>query len=210
MSADAIAPSLDERIAAALTGTDAFTSNEASGVLEEAEAEFRSLERQADALDTVALSPSLTLTQAQAKRGEASDLRFRSDRLDAACSALRIRVADLREAEERVRAQAKREAAREARDKLAVEIADRYPALVRELTGLAKRIADCNVQCAAAGIPATAEAQGRGVPTNFMVDGSTLATISSASVPMPRSYGAAWGNVSDSVFGGVEYPGLKA
>lgn len=208
MSADAV-PALDERIAAALTGTDALTSTDASAVLEKAEAEFRSLERQADALDTEALSPSLTLAQAQAKRAEAGDLRFRSDRLDAACSALRIRVADLREAEERARRVAQQEAAREARDELAAEIADRYPALVRELTGLAKRIADCNAECEVAGIPATAEAQGRGVPANFMVSGGTLATIGSINLPLPRAYGSAWGT-GGSMFGGVEYPGLNA
>jgi hypothetical protein len=125
MSADTIALALDERIAAALTATDALTSTDTTAVLEEAEVDFRSLEREADALDTEALSPALTLAQAQAKRGEAGDLRFRSDRLDAACSALRIRVADLREGEERARQQAQQQAAREARDELAGEIADR-------------------------------------------------------------------------------------
>lgn len=209
MSADAV-PALDERIAAALTGTDALTSTEASAVLEEAEAEFRSLERQADAIDAEALSPSLTLAQAQAKRGEAGDLRFRSDRLDAACSALRIRVADLREAEECARRVAQQEAAREARDELAAEIAERYPVIVRELTGLAKRIADNNVVCEQAGIPATVEALGRGIPANFMVSGSTLATIGSISLPLPSAYGPAWGNSGGGIFGRVEYPGLMA
>lgn len=142
-------------------------------------------------------SPEGEAAIARARRDH--DLRTRSqpDALGwsighvAACSALRIRVADLREAEERARRAGQQEAAREGRDELAAEIADRYPALVRELTGLAKRIAECNAQCEAAGIPATAEAQGRGVPANFMVSGGTLATIG-------------------SIFGEVQYLGLDA
>jgi hypothetical protein len=80
---------------------------------------------------------------------------------------------------------------------------------VRELTGLAKRIAEVDALCEQAGIPPTAEAQGRGVPANFVVNGSTLATIGSVQLPMPGSYGPAWGT-SGSIFGGVQYPGLNA
>lgn len=72
-----------------------------------------------------------------------------------------------------------------------------------------RQIADYNAQCEAPDLPAIAEAQRRGIPASFMVSGGTLATIGSINLPLPRAYGTAWGT-GDSIFGGVQYPGLNA
>lgn len=182
---------LEARITKALAEPIAVADAEA--IQAEALAELKRLEGKADALETDALSPALAMAQAQAKRAEAADRRFVADRLDAACSALRARIAELREADVAKATADRKQAARDARDALAREIAERYPAIVRELTGLVRRIAENNVLCSAAGIPATAEQMGRGIPESFYLPGiGTCSTISSAALPMPSQPYHAW------------------
>ena len=198
---------LDRRIAKALA--EPVSIEEAQAVQDAALEEYKRLEREADALDNAALSPALEMAQAQAKRAEAADRRFLADRLDAACSALKARVVELRDAEAADALAARQKTARGARDELAREIAERYPAIVRELTDLVKRIAENNALCGAAGIPATAEQMGRGIPESLYVPGiGTCSTISSASLPMPAQPFYAW--ESYGMGGAIGWRGLDA
>lgn len=198
---------LERRIAKALA--EPISIEEAQAVQDAALAEYKRLEREADALDCEALSPALEMVQAQAKRAEAADRLFLADRLDAACSALKARIVKLREAEAADAIKARQQTAREARDELAREIAKRYPSIVRELTSLVKRIAETNALCGAAGIPATAEQMGRGIPESFYVPGiGTCSTISSASLPVPAQPYLAWD--SYGTCGATGWRGLNA
>ena len=198
---------LDGRIVKALS--EPSTSEEAQEVLTAAEAEFRTLEQRADALDVEALSPMLHKADALAKRSEAADLRFDSDRLDASVSALRDRVARLREAEAAAVRKAERDAAVEERDELAGEIAERYPAIVRELTGLAERIAASDARCKAVGIAESAETMGRGLPASFHIPGrGTAGRIGDINLPMPADVLLAWS--VDRLGGSVTYRGKHA
>lgn len=198
---------LDRRIAKALA--EPATPEAVQAVQDAALEEYKRLEREADALDSAALSPALEVAQAQAKRAEAADRRFLADRLDAACSALKARVVELRDAEAADARATRQEAAREARDELAREIAERYPAIVRELTSLVHRISENNALCGAAGIPAAAEQMGRGIPESFYIPGlGTCSTISAAALPMPAAPYYAWESYGTS--GSTGWRGLDA
>ena len=198
---------LDERIAKVLS--QPCDSAEAQAVLDAAEAEFRTLEAKADALDGEALSPLLTLADAVAKRAAASDLRFHSDRMDASVSALRARVGQLRQSEATAARDAARDAAIEERDELAGEIAGRYPAIVRELTSLAMRIEASDERCKAVGIHESAEAIGRGIPASFHKPAvGNFGRIGSINLPMPADTRLAWG--PETIGGAVIYRGADA
>lgn len=198
---------LDRRIAKALA--ERVSIAEAETVHALAVADQGRLEGEADALDTAALSPALELVEAHAKRAEAADRRFHADRLDAACSALRSRIAELRDAEIAEAQASKAAHALDARDALARDIAARYPAIVRELTSLVKRISENNVLCAAAGVPAVAEAMGRGIPASFYIPGlGTCSTISAAMLPMPSQPYVAW--EAHGLSGAMGFRGLNA
>jgi hypothetical protein len=198
---------LDERVAKALS--EPCNSAEAQAVLEAAEAEFRTLEAKADALDGEALSPLLSLPEAVAKRAAASDLRFQSDRLDASVSALRARVSELRQSEAKAERDAARDAAIEERDELAGEIAERYPVIVRELTSLAMRIEASDQRCKAVGIHESAEAIGRSVPAGFHIPGKgNVPRIANINLPMPEDTRLAWGR--ETIVGPVIYRGADA
>ncbi|WP_277968202.1 hypothetical protein [Sphingomonas echinoides] len=195
---------LDEQIVAALTS--ACTSAAAAAVLEDAERLLTDLTKQADAADVASLSPLATSTEARTLRREAEDRRFDADRMEASVSALSARVSEL-EGEERSAARdAARIAAIAERDALASEIAEEYPRIVFALTSLAKRIAENDELCRLNSITESAEAIGRGVPTNFYVGGTcTLHRIGDMKVGMPTSGHMAWD--ADGT-GGWRWPGL--
>lgn len=195
---------LSERVVEALSGP--VTSGDVAAVLAEAEAEFRGLEERADALDTEALSPLLTLADASAKRSAAADARFLSDRLDASCAALRVRRDELAEAERLAAIEAERAAALAERDALAADIAETYPELVYALTSLAQRIAASDDRLAAVGISESAESIGRGLPAGFVAIDGTAHRIGGWPLPMPASSLPAWS--VDRVGGPVVYRGL--
>lgn len=196
---------LEQQISAVLTQPCA--SSDANAVLDSALAELRSLEAQAEVLDTESLSPLLSLKDATAKRNEASDTRWKADRLDASCSALRDRVAGLQAAEKLALRQAEREAAMQERDELAAEIAADYPAIVRKLTSWVKRISESDARCDAAGIAEKAETIGRALPSNaFRGDTASPRRLFEARLPLP-GHGLAWDYGSP---GKVIYPGLDA
>lgn len=154
-----------------------------------------------------ALSPLLAMQEAVAQRAAANDLRFESDRLDASVSALRARVADLRQAEAQAVHNAERDAALAERDELAGDIAEHYPKLVRQLTDMAARIEASDARCKAIGIAESAEAIGRGVPSSFYIEGrGGVQRIGAASLPMPADVYPAWG--CDTLGGPVIYRGL--
>jgi len=185
---------LDERIVAALTKS--CTVEEAAAVRTAAEEALADLSAEADAADVASLSPLATRGQAEEWRGKATELRFEADRLEASVSALSVRLANLRDAERKATENIERSAARAERDRLAVEISTQYPRIVRELTMLAKRIAESDDRCAAAGIlnhEGSAEAIGRGVPGNFYLPGgSPVQRIHEIRPPLPNGRHAAW------------------
>lgn len=182
---------LDEQIVATLTGE--CTSDQAANVLTLAERLMADLVKQADAADVASLNPLATSTEAHALRRSASDQRFDADRMEASVSALRARLADLKDAERRGREKAAYDAAIRVRDELAAEIATEYPAIVHRLTALAKRIVASDELCRVNRITETAEALGRGIPANFYDKNAPIMRITEAKLPMPQGHRLAWG-----------------
>jgi hypothetical protein len=189
---------LDEQIVATLTGI--CTSQQAASVLAEAKRTLIDLTKQADAADVSSLSPLATGAQARELRQKASDHRFEADRMEASISALEARAADLKDAEARVRREARLKEVKAVRDALAADIARDYPRIVGDLARLAKEIVENDMLCAEVGLRDSAELIGRGLTGIGYVDNTPVRRIQDIKIQMPASGSDAYGETTDGWF----------
>jgi hypothetical protein len=184
---------LDEQIIAVLRGV--CTSEQAAAVLADAQRELSDLTQRADAADVASLSPLATAAQAKALRAEASDHRFDADRMEASCSALEARLADLKDAERQAAREAEERDILRERDELAADIAREYPKLVATITALAKRGIENDQRIERAMMRGTlpAEIIGRGLPGHY-VQNSPVLRLHDIKIQMPGSSWMAFGS----------------
>jgi hypothetical protein len=131
-------PSLDTRIARAFNGAG---SSEIAATLEQATAAIATATADADQARKRALDPLVTAGELAAARTAMDDARFLHERLTAAVSRLRQRLAEVQASEDQARRLARYHDLERGRDQLAAELRALYPALAAKLTELLTRIA---------------------------------------------------------------------
>ncbi len=131
-------PSLDDRIAAAFS--TGMKSGDVPELIGEAEAASTSAGEAAQCARAQALDPALSAEKVTVARREMDDAMFRRDRMQMAVTKLGERLRELKAEEEDHRRWLAYEMAKAARDKLAAELKEMYPALAARLADLAARI----------------------------------------------------------------------
>ena len=197
--------SLDEQVPAALR--QPASAIDVAAILALAETERTTLDRSLRKARQDALSPLASREEAEASRSKACDTEFERDRLEMAIAALRDRVAELSAAEAADAATIERQAAAVERDALAATIAERYPAIVKELTGLAKAIAASDARIAKAGAGESAECVARGYQANgyWSQGAGAVERIGGIRLPLFSRHGVAFGDSRP----GCAWPGLE-
>ena len=129
---------LDARIAAAFA--DGAKSNDVAPLIRDTEHAATSASEQAEQARNHALDPTLSSFELKDARKCMDDAAFKRDRLQAATGKLRERLAELKDQEENARRQVAYDKAKTARDELATELADLYPAFAQKLAELLVRV----------------------------------------------------------------------
>ena len=129
---------LDARIAAAFA--DGAKSNDVAILIRDAEHGAASASDRAEQARNHALDPTLSGSELKDARKCMDDAAFKRDRLQAALGKLRERLAQLKDQEENARRQVAYDKAKVARDELAKELADLYPAFAQKLVELLVRV----------------------------------------------------------------------
>ena len=135
---DTRAVPLDTRIARAFNGAD---SSEIAATLEQATAAIATAATDAEQARKRALDPLVTAGELAAARTAMDDARFLHERLTAAVSRLRQRLAEVQASEDQARRLAHYRDLERARDQLAAELRTLYPAFALKLAALLTRIA---------------------------------------------------------------------
>ncbi len=171
-----------DRVRVALTAS--MSSADVGEALRSAQADLASIDEQLATARQVALDPLSSRDGAEQARATAERLSFDRDRALAAIAALGSRQTAVSHDEITAAAAARRKAAEDERDSLAVEIAERYPVLAAELVSLLSRIAANDARLAAVGISSdSAEAIARGCPGNFYDGGIPISRLIAARLP---------------------------
>jgi len=151
------------------------------------------IERETSAAHRAAMDPTASDEQIAKSRAEVTDLAFERERLANAVEHLTERHASLTAGELKASQREEYEAAKAERDALAKEIAERYPAISKELIGLFKRIAASDQRCDAANkhlggaeYLSSAEALARGCAGNFLWLPSAINVVRLTSVKLPN------------------------
>ena len=129
---------LDTRIARAFDGAG---SSEIAATLEQATAAIATAATDAEQARKRALDPLVTAGELAAARTAMDDARFLHERLTAAVSRLRQRLAEVQASEDQARRLARYHDLERARDQLAAELRTLYPAFAPKLAALLTRIA---------------------------------------------------------------------
>lgn len=130
---------LDGRISAAFS--DTARSEQFPALISEVEATAELASAVAERSRLQALDPASTVKDVSDTRRAMEDAAFRRDRLLTAASKLTARHAEVKASEENARRQLAYDEAVAARDALAVELRETYPALVARLAALMTRVA---------------------------------------------------------------------
>lgn len=131
---------LDDRIAAAFQ--EGVSSKDLGALISDTEAAASESDGAAERARTRALDPLLPGEQAAEARRQSEDAAFRRERLLAAVTKLRDRLAEVSAMEEDQRRMLAYEAARADRDQLARELAEVYPLVTRQLADLLTRLCE--------------------------------------------------------------------
>jgi hypothetical protein len=131
-------PPLDTRIARAFNGAD---SSEIAATLSDATAAIATAAATAEQARQRALDPLVTTSELAAARSEMADAQFMHERLTAAVSRLRQRLATVQAAEDEARRSAHYRDLEQMRDQLSDELRALYPAFALKLAALLTSIA---------------------------------------------------------------------
>ena len=129
---------LEERIAQAFT--NGCRSSEVGALIQEVEVATRSASESATRAREKALDPTLT-SELNSARQTMHDSGFQVERLQAASSRLRQRLAELKTSEDNQRKRARYDEIAGARDELATKLAAVYPEFVEKLAPLLSELA---------------------------------------------------------------------
>ncbi len=136
---------LDERIAAAMS-QDARIATVAELITEVGE-EIKRDELERDRLDSLSKSATTSEAEADAAADQSVKLGRRVIRLNAKREQLEKRHGEIAKSDRQQRLQAEYKAAKERRDELASELAERWPALTDELISLLQRLEVSDREC---------------------------------------------------------------